>query len=346
MIEQKLPIDDVTNKIVSPEFENFFNEILIEHYKKIDEQNIVGGKLTPSINTIREYALTAGLKIFFGEENVETIKKNQKIIDVIFYGHKFSIKHADCTSSSVPRIVVKWGDNDIQEFIENYSPGYPMILIAYKYGKDGSLFYIIPPKVQIEIFETITKDKFFKVGGRGVQIKDEAVKLLLNHPETKSFDVTWFEKNKNNPDSGIDYHKKELREIMNKKNYSLPTSRSSNQVVENIKIQNRIGRKKCDFKVDLNGKIFYNPSSAKTTYQEVLHSIIDTIGYDELLKNFPNFLAPTKDKLSIKRQKDQYEYRGVCFSTHLSNVQKVKNINEVFKKFPFTFSGYATTQEL
>lgn len=110
--------------------------------------------------------------------------------------------------------------------------------------------------------------------------------------------------------------------------------------------QNRIGRKKRDFKVDLNGVIFYNPSSAKTTYQEVLHSIIDTIGHDELLKNFPNFLASTKDQLSIKRQEDQHEYRGVCYSTHLSNTQKVKNINNIFEKYPYTLSGQATTQDL
>ena len=346
MTKQKLSEDEINKKIVSLKFEKFYNSYVIPILEETDQQNIVGGKLPPSINIQRENILVAALKLYFGKENVETIKKKEKIFDVILFGQKYSIKHADCTEKTLPSITCNWGLADNKKFIENYNPDYPTILIPFKYGKTGKFFYIIPSKVQKEVFEKITKNKFFEKGDRGTEFTSEVVKLLMNHPETESFDVSWFARDKDNPDSGIDYYVKRLQRIINEKNYNLSTPNLDNNLVETIKIQNRIGRKKCDFKVDLNGKIFYNPSSAKTTYQEVLHSIIDTIGHDELLKNFPNFLASTKDKLSIKRQKDQYEYRGVCYSTHLSNAQKVKNINNIFKKYPYTLSGQATTQEL
>lgn len=338
-------------------FEKLFNYICVELIKDFNNICSTNGKIGMEVGKWREKIMIVCLWDCFGKENVIIVSESKGNIDMYFFGVPMSIKFADITKN-VTKINATWSigktDEQVEENKKEYKPDFTILYCGIRYGQTCNSIFLIDTKTQNEVFGELGRETYLTRGGKGLTIPAKVVKKLIQHQSTKSIVVTYFPDKITNHNGGLDfvetlyYQKKEKLklEMSDQKGDNQYTPNLDNNLVETIKIQNRIGRKKCDFKVDLNGVIFYNPYSAKTTYQEVLHSIIDTIGHDELLKNFPNFLASTKDKLSIKRQKDQYEYRGVCYSTHLSNSQKVKNINSIFKKYPFTLSGQATTQEL
>ncbi len=154
------------------------------------------GKLGMEIGSARERIVIALLIYKFGENNVKTdIAITESEIDVIVYDEPISIKTV--TNRNVVGVKLIW-TVDAQKalaFINNYSPECDILFVHINWGGKGAL-YLISKEGQKEILSKYGKAFYFKLpkqgtNPRGVEITNEAIKKLVEHPSTKKLEIDW-----------------------------------------------------------------------------------------------------------------------------------------------------------
>jgi len=152
------------------------------------------GKVGMEVGSLRERILIALLVYKFGEQNVDTnIPITEREIDVKLFGQPISIK----TVTALGGVKIIWtvDAKKAREFREKYFPKIDVLLVQIKWNGKGGFFFI-PFEVQQEVFTEMGRDKYIKLpkagtNPRGVEYSKEALLKLLNHPNTKSFEIFW-----------------------------------------------------------------------------------------------------------------------------------------------------------
>lgn len=90
------------------------------------------------------------------------------------------------------------------EFINTYSPECDILLVHINWKSKGAM-YFLSKESQKEILEEYGKEFYFKLpkkgtNPRGVEITNQAINKLVEHPSTKKVEVDW------NRDDSIEYN--------------------------------------------------------------------------------------------------------------------------------------------
>lgn len=154
------------------------------------------GKLGMEIGSARERILIALLIYKFGEDNVKTdIAITQSEIDVIVFDEPISIKTV--TNNNVVGVKLMW-TVDAQkalEFINNYSPECDILFAHINWNNQGAI-YLLSKESQKQVLEEYGKEFYFKLpkagtNPRGVEISNDAIRMLVEHNSTKKIDIDW-----------------------------------------------------------------------------------------------------------------------------------------------------------
>jgi len=184
---------------------NKIQEKLPYLFQLAEIDNSRDGKLGMEIGSARERIIIALLIYKFGENNVKTdIAITESEIDVIVYDEPISIKTV--TNRNVVGVKLIW-TVDAQKalaFINNYSPECDILFVHINWGGKGAL-YLLSKEGQKEILNKYGKAFYFKLpkqgtNPRGVEITNEAINKLVEHPSTKKVEIDW------NRDESIEYN--------------------------------------------------------------------------------------------------------------------------------------------
>jgi len=163
------------------------------------------GKLGMEIGSARERIVIALLIYKFGEENIKTdIGITESETDVIVFDEPISIKTV--TNKKIVGVKLIW-TVDAQkalEFINNYSPNCDILFVHINWGGKGAM-YLLSKEGQQEILSKHGKEFYFKLpkqgtNPRGVEITNEAINKLVEHPTTKKIEIDW------SRDDSVDYN--------------------------------------------------------------------------------------------------------------------------------------------
>lgn len=199
-----LPLIETRDKMAKRIHEIFDEESLIKKinnklpylFQLAEIDNSRDGKLGMEIGSARERILIALLIYKFGEENVKTdIAITQSEIDVIVFDEPISIKTV--TNKKVVGVKLIW-TVDAQkaiEFINQYSPECDILFAHINWDNKGAL-YLLSKESQKEVLKEFGKEFYFKLpkagtNPRGVEISNNAINKLVEHPMTKKIIINW-----------------------------------------------------------------------------------------------------------------------------------------------------------
>lgn len=165
-------------------------------FQLAERDNSRDGKLGMEIGCARERIVIALLIYKFGEENIKTnIAITKSETDVIVFDKPISIKTV--TNKKVGGVKLIWtvDAEKALEFINNYSPECDILLVHINWGGKGAL-YLLSKEGQQELLAKHGREFYFKLpkkgtNPRGVEITNEAVNKLVQHPTTKKIEINW-----------------------------------------------------------------------------------------------------------------------------------------------------------
>ncbi len=187
-------------------FDLFNNKSLVEkikrrlphlfHYAERDSSR--AGKVGMEVGSLRERILVSLLIHEFGRSNVETdLPITEHEVDVKVFGEPLSIKTLTTSSPRIGGVKAIWtvDAEQAREFVKHFSPKCPYLVAHIAWGKEGGLYYI-PVNAQVEVFNALRKERYFKLpkrgtNPRGVEITPEAMSSLVAHPQTRKVAIAW-----------------------------------------------------------------------------------------------------------------------------------------------------------
>lgn len=163
------------------------------------------GKLGMEIGSARERIIIALLIYKFGDKNIKTdIPITEKETDVIVFDEPISIKTV--TNKKVVGVKLIWtvDSQKALEFINSYTPECDVLLVRINWNNIGGM-YLISKESQVEILNQEGKEFYFKLpkkgtNPRGVEITNQAINKLVEHPSTKKIEINW------NRDDSVEYN--------------------------------------------------------------------------------------------------------------------------------------------
>jgi len=155
-----------------------------------------GGKLGMEIGSVRERVIIALLMKQVGKKNVKPkIPITETEVDVELFGKPISIKTKTGTATSGIKVIwtVDW--EKVKKFLKTYTPSCDLLFVQINWHDEGGFFFI-PLKAQNDIFHQLGRANYLKppptnTNPRGVEFSSEAVKLMMNHKETKKIIIKW-----------------------------------------------------------------------------------------------------------------------------------------------------------
>jgi len=154
------------------------------------------GKVGMEVGSLRERIIISLLIYKFGEKNVETeIPITEPEVDVKLFGHPISIKTITGGGFSGVKLIWTVDAQKAKEFRESYYPHCDILLVRINWNAIGG-FYLIPLKVQEELFNKIGREKYIKLpkpgtNPRGVEFAKEALSNLVKDKETRVIEISW-----------------------------------------------------------------------------------------------------------------------------------------------------------
>lgn len=158
------------------------------------------GKIGMEVGSVREKIITALLIYKFGEPNVETdIPITEPEVDVRVFNNSISIKTITGNNFGGVKLIWTVDAEKAIKFANSYKPSCDIILAQIEWNNDGGLYYI-PLNVQLDTLNKIGKDRYIKLpkagtNPRGVEMTIEAMKKLVNNPNTLRIPIGWNKEN-------------------------------------------------------------------------------------------------------------------------------------------------------
>lgn len=190
---------DVTSLFTNKDLVSRIQERLPELFYIAELESSRAGKVGMEVGSARERILIALLIYAFGQENIDTnIPITEPEIDVIVMGKALSIK--TITGAKARGVKIVWTVDALQamKFSQEYSPRCDVLLVHIHWGGMGGVFFF-PVSAQMDILNRIGRQHYTKLpkvgtNPRGVEITDQALALLVSHPQTLRVPITWYRK--------------------------------------------------------------------------------------------------------------------------------------------------------
>lgn len=157
------------------------------------------GRTGMEVGSVREKILVSLLIYYFGRENVDTeIPITKAEIDVRLFGVPISIKTKK--GRSLSGIKTNWtvDQKNAQEYLDRYEPICDIMFAQIIWDDLGFLYYF-PLESQKSVLEYFGKEAYIKLptvgtNPRGIEIKSDAMKKLLEHEKTMKIEIHWTKK--------------------------------------------------------------------------------------------------------------------------------------------------------
>lgn len=155
------------------------------------------GKLGMEIGSARERIIVALLMYYFGKENINTnIPITQNETDVMVFNRPVSIKTITNQQTVGVKLIWTVDHEKAINFINSYKPECDLLYIHINWDSVGGI-YLIPKETQLEVLTKQGKDFYFKLpkqgtNPRGVEISNDAMKLLIEHNNTKKIKINYY----------------------------------------------------------------------------------------------------------------------------------------------------------
>lgn len=190
---------DITELFTDQELVSRIQSKLPQLFYLAELESSRAGKIGMEVGSARERIIIALLIYKFGEANVDTdIPIIEPEVDVKVFGRPISIKTV--TSNRLTGVKIIWtvDPEKARYFNQHYSPSCDTLLLQMIWGKWGS-FYYFPFSAQSEILKSIGRQRYLDLpkpgtNPRGVELSDEALSLLANHPSSLRIPIHWLRK--------------------------------------------------------------------------------------------------------------------------------------------------------
>ncbi|MDS3860504.1 ThaI family type II restriction endonuclease [Thermosynechococcaceae cyanobacterium BACA0444] len=153
------------------------------------------GKIGMEVGSVREKVLIALLIYKFDIKNITTDKITEPEIDVKLSDNPISIKTITGNSFSGVKLIwtVDW--DKVIEFSQTYRPACDILPVQIHWDAQGAL-YLIPRSIQENIIQKLGINQYLKLpkqstNPRGVEISQEALKILVSNPQASSIPIFW-----------------------------------------------------------------------------------------------------------------------------------------------------------
>lgn len=148
------------------------------------------------VGSLREKIIIALFIYKFGIENVNTkIPITKSEVDLIVHNEPISIK--TLTGKNLNGLKLIWTVDKTKsiEFKKNYYPTCDIIFVHINWNHKGG-FYFVPLEAQTETIKQIGIENYLKLpkegtNPRGIEIRKEALKILLNNSSTYLIPILW-----------------------------------------------------------------------------------------------------------------------------------------------------------
>lgn len=161
------------------------------------------GKTGMEKGLVRKKYLISFLKDHFGYSRVEDVKDKSLNIDVKIDSISVKIK----TITGKRGVKIKWtiDTGKVNDFFENYTPNYGIILIRINWEMDErkkpSGFFWVPIETQLVVLKQLGLSNYIMppklhTNARGVELRKIALETLLAHKGTVHIDIDWRKINK------------------------------------------------------------------------------------------------------------------------------------------------------
>lgn len=190
MIEEikQLFADDALVERIKTRLPQFFHIAALESSR--------AGKIGMEVGMIRERIIAALLIYKFGGKDVITyVPTTESEVDVYLHNKPISIKTLSGANVGGVKLIWTVDAQKAFEFSNNYNPSCDMIFVHIVWGGNGGMFYI-PVEIQREVLGSMGKENYIKLprpgtNPRGVEMQGAAMKRLIAHPQTISFQINW-----------------------------------------------------------------------------------------------------------------------------------------------------------
>ncbi|MCS6876577.1 MAG: ThaI family type II restriction endonuclease [Aquificaceae bacterium] len=158
-----------------------------------------GGRAGMEVGTLREKVIISFLMYRFGINSVKEPPVNYPEADVVIEGHDIPISIKTKTGKSYSGVKLSWTVDwkKVDEFYRKYEPSTDMLFVFVNWGAE-ELFCYIPQKIQLDVLNTIGKERYIKkpkqgTNPRGVEISAEALELCVEKAKEKgySINISW-----------------------------------------------------------------------------------------------------------------------------------------------------------
>lgn len=181
----------------------FNNDITINKIKNLlpylfqiaEIESSRAGKIGMQVGSVRENIVVALLAHIFGTENIDTdIPITEPETDAVLFGEPVSVKTITGTLAGV-KLTWTVDPPKAKEFLNSYYPSCDILLVQIKWGAVGA-FHFIPKEVQVDVFNTIGREKYLKLpkegtNPRGVEITKEALSLATSDNRARAIPILW-----------------------------------------------------------------------------------------------------------------------------------------------------------
>ncbi|HRI27322.1 MAG TPA: ThaI family type II restriction endonuclease [Chitinophagales bacterium] len=154
------------------------------------------GKIGMEVGSVREKIITSLLIFKFGFEKVKTdIPITEPEVDVILCDKPISIKTVSGKHASGVKLIWTVDAQKSLAFSKNYQPTCDILLVHIWWDNTGGLYYI-PKEVQQSVLKKIGNESYIKLpkqgtNPRGVEMTGNALKMVLEHPNTIHLSIEW-----------------------------------------------------------------------------------------------------------------------------------------------------------
>lgn len=180
-------------------FQSPYKEIILNGlpalFREEQIRNTRAGRAGMEVGNARERVLIALCMFIFGKENIAIPPTTSAEEDLSIKGKPLSIKTKTGTGHS--GIKIKWTTDwdKVDYILKNYRPFCDILLTKIQWGGTEGLYWI-PLSTQGKTFQKLGANKYIKTprrntNPRGVEFSEEAIKMMIDSPDTMKLMIDW-----------------------------------------------------------------------------------------------------------------------------------------------------------
>ena len=186
-------LENIADLFTNKEYISLVQQKLPKLFDMAAIESSRAGKIGMQVGSLRENVLIALILYAFDKKANANYAITKSETDVEVNRNAISIK----TITGNGGIKASWtvDAGSATKFINAYKPSMDIILAQIFWNSDEGGLFLIPKKVQLEVFKNLGKE-YLKMpkadtNPRGIEFSKEAINKMLNNKETRRIKINW-----------------------------------------------------------------------------------------------------------------------------------------------------------